>query len=325
MHCECPDPNIMSQPRKKHLVIITGSSRGFGRSLALAFAARVKCSLHLVLTARSIEDLRQTQELVSQVPRSAELSVEIIAADLSNREQIDTTVDSLFRDYATQFFSDAIFVNNAGSLGEINSVLSKTSLLASLDSIMDLNFKIPCVLISEFLKRFQSARIVQRIAVVNVSSLWALQPAKTFSEYCTSKAALEMFLKTLALETKNEVTNKVRVLNYAPGPLDTEMQRQIRESDTVDKDVQSWSLQAFSSDQLISPNQSAIKCVRLVLEELYATGDHIDYFDRTAGIEEPLAQPTTCCGCTYCECGTSCECGVIKAPLCDSCVEYSQK
>lgn len=48
--------------------------------------------------------------------------------------------------------------------------------------------------------------------VVNISSLCALKPFKSWTLYCTGKAARDMMFKVLAVEEPD-----VRVLNYAPG------------------------------------------------------------------------------------------------------------
>lgn len=49
--------------------------------------------------------------------------------------------------------------------------------------------------------------------------------------YASIKAARDMFSQVLATEESG-----VRVLNYAPGPLDTEMQREVRETLCVESD-----------------------------------------------------------------------------------------
>ncbi len=54
--------------------------------------------------------------------------------------------------------------------------------------------------------------------VVNVSSLMALRAQETWSLYCSGKAARDMFFQVVAEEEKG-----VTVLNYAPGPVLTDM------------------------------------------------------------------------------------------------------
>ncbi|KAF3695646.1 Sepiapterin reductase [Channa argus] len=61
-----------------------------------------------------------------------------------------------------------------------------------------------------------------RSTVVNVSSVFAQQALQSWVLYCTAKAPREMMFKVLAQEESN-----VHVLNYSPGPMDTEMQEDI--------------------------------------------------------------------------------------------------
>lgn len=87
-----------------------------------------------------------------------------------------------------------------------------------------------------------------------------------------------MFHKVLALEQeKNEV--KIRVLNYAPGPLDTDMQKEIRESATVDEETRKYFATMKEEKKLVNPDDSAEKMIRVILATNYDNGAHIDYFD----------------------------------------------
>lgn len=69
---------------------------------------------------------------------------------------------------------------------------------------------------SNFLKFFAS--IGSALKVVNISSLAAVKAFETWGIYCTNKAARDMFIRVIAEENKG---NKVKALNYAPGPMDT--------------------------------------------------------------------------------------------------------
>jgi sepiapterin reductase len=77
----------------------------------------------------------------------------------------------------------------------------------------------------------------KELVIVNISSLAAIKPFSTWSVYCMGKAAREMFHQVLAEEHKNSKSG-VKVLNYAPGPLDTDMQKDIREAPLLDAETQ---------------------------------------------------------------------------------------
>ncbi len=63
----------------------------------------------------------------------------------------------------------------------------------------------------------------------------------------------------------------LKVLNYAPGPMDTDMSRDIRSPEEYEEEVR--------TGKLIDPALSAAKCVRLAVGGKFDTGAHIDYFD----------------------------------------------
>jgi sepiapterin reductase len=311
----------------RHLLIITGASAGFGRALAASFCERVKQSLHVVLVARSLEGMEATRSIMLSKRRADRpLTVECVVANLSDPLLLRTLPDDIFRNCQNASFSDVTFLNNAGSLLPIKPIGcdSDSSILSE---TIQLNLTAPCVLISEFVRRCRGTAHRPRVTIANVSSLWALQPCETFSAYCATKAGMEMFLQVLAKETRNVGPSEptFMVLNYAPGPLDTAMQEQIRSATHADSSVQEMCRNMWAEKRLINPDVSALKCARLVVEHKYTSGAHIDFFDKIEGIDFPSSVPTTCCACTYCECGPSCQCKPKRAPDCDPCVEFAAR
>lgn len=61
------------------------------------------------------------------------------------------------------------------------------------------------------------------------------------------------------------------MLNYAPGPMNTDMSRDIRSPEQYEEDLK--------SGNLIDPAKSAEKCVRLAVQGTFVTGSHVDFFD----------------------------------------------
>lgn len=308
-----------------HLIIITGASRGFGRAVAEAFCRRLKSPMHFILASRSAEDLEETRQIVLKAREDRLTECDIVPIDYSaDMTSIAHAAERIFKDASSSRYSDVIFVSNAGVLGPLGTIGSDFLSMEGLDYTYRINFLAPSCLIQEFLKRFGVSTSIVRLAVVNVSSLWAIESAKTFSAYCASKAGMEMFLRSLADETKTRNGPSVRVLNYAPGPLRTHMQEEIRSNDNVDADVRQWSIDAHENSKLLEPADSAKKLAKLVITARYSTGAHIDYFDQIEGVDFQLSTPTTCCACTYCDCGPSCSCGSPKdpAPKCDPCTEF---
>ena len=68
------------------------------------------------------------------------------------------------------------------------------------------------------------------------------------------------------------------MLNYAPGPLDTDMQAAIRE-DMPNSRVKDIFVDMKKAGTLVKPDESAMKLLRILESNNFTTGDHIDYYD----------------------------------------------
>lgn len=119
---------------------------------------------------------------------------------------------------------------------------------------------------------------------MNVSSLAAIQPFESWAVYCAAKAAREMFHRVLAEEQK-KITSPVKnllVLNYAPGPLDTNMQKEIREGLLVDAPTREYFTQLKANDQLVDANVSSERLLKVLVDAQFESGSHIDFYDLDA-------------------------------------------
>ncbi|EMP24260.1 Sepiapterin reductase [Chelonia mydas] len=108
--------------------------------------------------------------------------------------------------------------------------------------------------------------------VVNISSLCAMKPFKSWMLYCTGKASRDMMFQVLALEKPD-----VRGVSHAPGPLDTEM-KQLARTKSGDPEVRRQFLNMKYSGQLLDCSVSAQKLVNLLLEDTFNSGAHIDFY-----------------------------------------------
>eukprot|EP00903_Cladosiphon_okamuranus_P009416 g8980.t1 len=229
------------------------------------------------------------------------------ALDLGDLDQLEAGLEGVFSRIDPLRYSRAMLVNNAGSLGHISFATELPS-LATLRSEMDFNITSSSWLSSRFAAVFGATarksddkggvssstssepagapvtdisdvaasslgsgavRDASNNVVVNVSSLAALQPFEAWGAYSAGKAARDMFHRVLAAEQAS--IGGLKVLNYAPGPMDTDMAREIRSQEQYDEDLK--------SGNLIDPAVSAEKCVRLAVRGKFVTGSHVDVFD----------------------------------------------
>lgn len=273
------------------LLFVTGASRGLGRSFSIALTQKYfekyaagRVALKIVLLARSDEGLQETERQiyasVDDDDNQQQLCIERHIIDLGDLETLDADLSVILDPLKGAGYDETILINNAGSLGDLQTISALPS-LGSMQSAIDFNVTSACWVTSKFVKIFDES-ITEEIAskntkttIVNISSLCAVQPFKTCSVYCTGKAARDMFHATLAAENTN-----VRVLNYAPGPCDTDMQTSMRESETIDGDIKAFFRKSKEEGSIVVPTQSAQCLSRLVFGDMeFESGSHVDYFD----------------------------------------------
>ena len=86
-----------------------------------------------------------------------------------------------------------------------------------------------------------------------------------------------MYYACLAKELANDNNNSkttIRLLNYAPGPLETDMVQEIRAAPGLHD-----SLKPSYAQKQLNPADSARILVQLLQNDDFESGAHIDYYD----------------------------------------------
>ncbi|XP_023249976.1 sepiapterin reductase-like [Seriola lalandi dorsalis] len=240
------------------ICIITGASKGFGWALAHEVYHLLEPGSVLLLVARSGTLLQELKEELQSFTDKQRLVVHCIAANLSTTEGVNETVRVAGQE-AVNEIDNVLLINNVGSLGPISGFQSFTD-LERVNSYLSLNISSPLTLTAGILQTFPR-RPGLRWSVVNVSSIYALQALPSWALYCTAKAARKMMFSVLAEEEPN-----VKVLSYSPGPLDTDMQEEIRRLTGI-------------SHCLFPCKESAAKLMKLLLDNDFSSGAHLDFFE----------------------------------------------
>lgn len=82
-----------------------------------------------------------------------------------------------------------------------------------------------------------------------------------------------MMMMTLAAEEPD-----VRFLNYSPGPVDTDMYREIC-NESIDQELREMMIGVETNNVLLKPHQTAEKLALILEGDGYESGAHVDYFD----------------------------------------------
>ena len=193
------------------VALITGSSRGIGKQIAIKFA---KNGYNIVVNyVNKNEDVEKTIEELKQ------LGVEILEAqgDISNYEQSEKIVNLVIE----KFGQIDVLVNNAGITKDMLIMRMKKE---DFTKVIDVNlvgtFNITKNVIPHMMKK-RTGRII------NISSVVGISGNAGQCNYAASKAGIIGFTKSLAKElaSRNILVNAV-----APGFIETNMTDVLQEN-----------------------------------------------------------------------------------------------
>ncbi|KAF9110679.1 hypothetical protein BGX27_006027 [Mortierella sp. AM989] len=192
-------------------IIVTGASRGIGRSITLL--AIQKFSANVVGVARSQEDLLQ---LLNHIENELVIKdrFKFVVGDLTEEGTAKDLVSMALNSWSGRI--DGL-VLNAGVIEPLGTIASTP--VADLKRAFDINFFSIISLVKYALPSLRESKG----RIILVSSGAAIKSYHGWGAYCTSKAALNMFGETLGQEETDVTTVSIR-----PGVVDTEMQAIVR-------------------------------------------------------------------------------------------------
>lgn len=259
---------------QKTYCLITGASKGIGRKFAIEFSRAFSANSLLVLLARSESGLVQTRNLVTSA--NADVKVKIYPTDLSkpDPELFLSMIQTSLRESGCNpgDFDLSLIVHNAGSVGDVSEGTTDMCYPEKWQEYFSLNlFSVAC-LNSQFLKVFPEGSVKER-TIINVTSLCAIKPFKSMGYYCCGKASREMFFRVLAEENPT-----INVLNYAPGPVDTDMVSEVITS-TGDASVQDMFVNLKKTGTILTVDQTTRRIMEVMENGKFESGQHVDYYD----------------------------------------------
>ena len=188
---------------QKTFCLITGASRGYGNKMATMFASRLPADSFLLLVARDAKGLASAKDVIRN--ERPDVYVHVWSADLTqqNASSFDSYLRELFNELSISpsNFEQAILVHNAGTLGNVSQPFCQQTDCNELNTYWQMNLTSVVILNSIFWKHFHNAIMKQRI-VIQISSICALQPFKSWSLYCACKWKF-FFLKIWLIDFRN--------------------------------------------------------------------------------------------------------------------------
>ena len=197
-------------------VIITGATRGIGKGISELFA---KQGANIAFTYRSSDE--KAKDLKDELSANG-CKVKGYKSDASNFE----AAQQLAVDVLEEFGSIDVLVNNAG--------ITKDGLLMRMseddfDRVMDINMKSVFNMTKAVLRPMLKQR---KGSIINMSSVVGVKGNAGQANYSASKAAINGFTKSTALELGSR---NIRCNSIAPGFIETEMTEALAE-----EQIQEW-------------------------------------------------------------------------------------
>lgn len=192
---------------KRKAAIITGASRGIGRALSIELAKAGDLVFAVGRNEKALSDLKS-------IYRNNIITIVADITKESGREKIISTVKNIKIDY---------LVNNAGILTPLKALRKFNE--SELRGVFDTNIICPILLTNLLIPNLKNGKIL------NITTVAAEQAVENVASYNITKAAVNMWTKTLRLELNKE---GILVSSVIPGEVDTDMQGDLRVAPMVD-------------------------------------------------------------------------------------------
>lgn len=187
---------------KDKIVIITGSCKGFGKSLAKAFVAE---GSRVVISSNDEAELTKTAD---------ELAAGFFVADVTKPQEIT----SLAKHVVEKYGKIDVWINNAGI--QIAPSLTEDVDLEKLHRLFEINFFgcfYGCQTALRQMKKQGSGLIV------NINSTAGLSGKPELSAYCSSKFAIKGLTETIREEIKD---TDIKIYGIFPGGMQTDIYKE---------------------------------------------------------------------------------------------------
>ncbi len=193
------------------VAIVTGSSLGIGKAIAVAFARE---GASVAVNYRSHPE--EGQEAIEEIEKSGGRAISV-QADVSKPEDVKNLVDRTVEEFGRL----DVMVNNAGIEEKHPFIDTPFEVWEKIISVNLTGVWLGC---QEAARQMVSQGDGGRI--INVSSVHEDLPMPTNSPYCAAKGGVRMLMRTIAVELAQ---HDITVNNIAPGAIETPINRNLKD------------------------------------------------------------------------------------------------
>ena len=189
------------------VAVVTGSSLGIGRAIAVAFARE---GASVAINYRSHPE--EGEQAVQEIEKGGGKAISV-QADVSEPEQVKKLIGQTVKEFGRL----DVMVNNAGIEQKMPFLETPLEVWEKVISVNLTGVWLGC---QEAARQMVSQRHggCEGGRIINVSSVHEDLPMPTNSSYCAAKGGLRMLMRTIAVEL---APHGITVNNIAPGAIET--------------------------------------------------------------------------------------------------------
>lgn len=249
-------------------LLVTGASKGIGAKMAIEVSKMLKTGSVVVLLARSLPGLQSTRDEILKQNSGVHVTVKSMDLEKPSVDDLKLLIKESFD--PAKNFDLTMIIHNVGTTGDVSKWSHEIEDYSELESYFSTNVFGPIILNNLLLKSLPTS---SKTFIVNITSKAAIAPFKSFGFYAPGKAAREMFFRVLA-EERDDVT----VLNYSPGPVDTDMTI-AAQAQSVATVTSSMFKELRDTGKILTTEQTTKRFLEIIAKGNYKSGDHVDYYD----------------------------------------------
>ncbi len=251
---------------KNTLSIVTGATGGLGKEISKSILAQQG---KLVFVAR---DMHKIDLFEREIEESKKNSFYKVKANLSSNDDLQDIEKILIEVMQKNSEVEEVFLfNNASTIDPI--ALIEDVSFEEVSKALTVNIASAYALTS-ILLRLKYKFTIAKITIINISSGVSINAVTGWSAYCISKAGLNMLSKCISSENSD---GGVFSVSINPGPINTDMQKKIRNADAEKVPVTKRFETMYTEDKLQSASSVTEKIFRVLATNDFSNGDFIDF------------------------------------------------
>ena len=237
--------------------LVTGASKGLGRSLSLSIA---NSGCTVIALARESPELNSIEVELKKISQES-FAIWMRSIRFFTNLRISGKIVSNFG-HLSGIIHNAGIINPIGNMLDVEREDWEQTIQVNLLGVQDLTRSLDSIIGGE-----------NHTRITTISSGAAQRSLHGWSAYCVSKAGLDMWTMCMAEEGANE---NISALAIAPGIVDTGMQEEIRNADESSFPLLQNFKDYYNNGELSKPDDVANKLLPYCLGKLGANGDRLD-------------------------------------------------